>query len=220
MNKRNICGRISLVIILITSGFGCMKKEITVRPVSIKVIDSKTKKPLEGIGVIYTLRSFVRKNKILFILPNPLPRDIEKFEVIENYVTDSNGELRIKKRKLKLKKKEWLYAETIFVNLDFPEKATKRYGIKNIEEKISFMVAFIDGLDEDYRNPIKTYSGCVIFNYSWELDNRIQEWPVGYTIWNGKTFQKEKEEFVIELKRHEQNKVKPPNSDTLKQDAE
>jgi hypothetical protein len=53
-----------------------MKKEVVVRPITIKVIDDKTNEPLAGIIVCRAVEAAYGENRMLFgLLPKPEPKN-------------------------------------------------------------------------------------------------------------------------------------------------
>lgn len=182
-------------------GFDYMKKDVKVRPVKLKVIDKETKQPLSGIKVIYILRSFIRKNKILFgLLPRPEPRDDKTIEIYKEYTTDDKGELFLEEKILKLKKKENIFDETIFINLDLSPKMIEELSISDKSRKIGYIILNkIFLTKEHYVNPLKEYKGHIIVSEPWKKQFPNNADTAGYLQWNWNSFENDKEEFLIEL---------------------
>ncbi len=68
-----------IMIVSISTLVNCssmMKKEVVVRPITIKVIDDKTNEPLAGIIVCRAVEAAYGENRMLFgLLPKPEPKN-------------------------------------------------------------------------------------------------------------------------------------------------
>jgi hypothetical protein len=186
--------------------FACGTEVFKVRPVTIKVIDKSTGLPLEGIPVYYVLKSYW-DNRIFFILRNPEGTHTRKFQAMEEYLTNAQGEVMIREHEVRLNKWkcEEIEKEQIFINLG------NRLPISEKEPRehkyIILQGAVIHG-KRDHYNPIAKYKGFFICSTTWDMDPKYyggNKGEIANVLWNGRgLLKKEPETFVVELERWEE----------------
>jgi hypothetical protein len=89
---------------------------VSVRPVTIKVLDMETKQPIPGIKVNYVLTKY--KPEMGCFLPPGFGVIHLVVIVKKEYTTDEKGEVPIEENNAHLYNCEWLKAEHMFVNID------------------------------------------------------------------------------------------------------
>lgn len=211
--------RVILLVILITMSFNgsiyaCCGKNVEIRKVIIKIIDKSTGLPIEGMPVYYTLRTNW-PDRFLFVFNNPVGNDIKAYRVMEEYVSDRNGEIMIPSRKIALQKwkSEDLYDENIYVNID------TRLPTPNAEQKHKDLIAVLFSGKKDFINPVSAYRGFTICSMPWDMDPKKyggNKFEIADALWNGKgLLKKEPETFVIELERWDTQAgtIKGPSGD-------
>jgi len=86
-------------------------------PLTIKVVDSKTKEPLKNIVVYYFLETSRYKKHILLIIPVTDNGEIRREIVLKKYITNDDGIVVVERGNITLRKDERI-EERIVVNLD------------------------------------------------------------------------------------------------------
>ena len=101
--------------------FSCMNMTIpsfadTIRSIRIKIIDSKTKLPLENVLVYYNLEVYWL-DTILWVIPILDP--VHNKSILQcEYRTNKEGELLIPERKVRLGLYEKIDADKVVINID------------------------------------------------------------------------------------------------------
>jgi len=191
-----------------------MKKEVEVRPITIKVVDDKTNEPLAGIIVCRAVEAAYGENRMLFgLLPKPEPKIHDRVILTEEGETDNNGIIVFQTKKVLIKKKEILYFENVFINLEPNLDAISEEGKTEWNnDKILILndIFFVPNpRDEFLTNPNNTYKGVYIFSPEWEISAADFEYDKQqnlknryfYTISISKGILKEEENIVIRLQR-------------------
>ncbi len=191
-----------------------MKKEVEVRPITIKVVDDKTNEPLAGIIVYRAVEAAYGENRMLFgLLPKPEPKIHDRVILTEEGETDNNGIIVFQTKKVLIKKKEILYFENVFINLEPNLDAISEEGKTEWNnDKILILndIFFVPNpRDEFLTNPNNTYKGVYIFSPEWEISAADFEYDKQqnlknryfYTISISKGILKEEENIVIRLQR-------------------
>jgi hypothetical protein len=178
----------------------CWKEVVEIRPIKIKITDKSTGLPLEGIPVYYELRTYW-PDRVLFILRNPEGTNTKVSRALEEYVSDSNGEVMIPARKISLRrwKPEKLYDENIFINIDNRRYFTSR------DQKIDSLGSVLFYGKKQFINPVTAYRGFNIYSSTWDMDPKDYggtKFEIADALWNGNGLnKKDMETFVIELER-------------------
>jgi len=180
---------LAVVVLLFASCMFGRTKEI--RPLTIKVIDSLTKEPIEGAVVYYRLRGYRQFSP----LGLPLPHTVYRVIMMEKTYTDENGVVIFPRRRIWLEAFEHFYAEAVFINL---EKAPA--------PKEDSLVEFFSCRPEERFNPIDHLKGAFIGNYQ---SSAAMEMPVSHDwenykpTYNWGSFSKTEENILVELERKE-----------------
>ncbi|HPK44338.1 MAG TPA: hypothetical protein PLV62_05105 [Spirochaetota bacterium] len=206
-----------IMIVSISTLVNCssmMKKEVEVRPITIKVVDDKTNEPLAGIIVCRAVEAAYGENRMLFgLLPKPEPKIHDRVILTEEGETDNNGIIVFQTKKVLIKKKEILYFENVFINLEPNLDAISEEGKTEWNnDKILILndIFFVPNpRDEFLTNPNNTYKGVYIFSPEWEISAADFEYDKQqnlknryfYTISISKGILKEEENIVIRLQR-------------------
>jgi len=206
-----------IMIVSISTLVNCssmMKKEVEVRPITIKVVDDKTNEPLAGIIVYRAVEAAYGENRMLFgLLPKPEPKIHDRVILTEEGETDNNGIIVFQTKKVLIKKKEILYFENVFINLEPNLDAISEEGKTEWNnDKILILndIFFVPNpRDEFLTNPNNTYKGVYIFSPEWEISAADFEYDKQqnlknryfYTISISKGILKEEENIVIRLQR-------------------
>lgn len=207
---------IAFLLIIMNLFFTCASspKMKTIRPISIKVVDSETNLPLENVIVYYQLKSYVYIDKILFILPRPETRVVQKIEVLKQLYTNKDGELLIENISVKLKKNEEIYSEEITINMDIDidkikwsvDSTPKEIKERGKAENFFRYLNINDSRNTEYfYNPLEEFRGYFIFS----VYGAVNPSNYGGTVrknfdilWNGESLAKEKDKIIIKLKKH------------------
>lgn len=193
---------IMILLIILSGSTGKIVSASVVRPIKIKVVDKETLSPISGVIIYYQLET-AGFEKILGIIPKIDPIKY-RYPIIEEYTTDTDGTIIIPERKIHLKLYEKLYSEEICINLEI-----KNEFINDNNKKESFFRFFNihDMLNvEKFYNPIGIYKGFVIYNSKIDLDSTAQGGTKRQKfniLWNGGSFEKKEESFIIELEKIE-----------------
>ena len=191
-----------------------MKKEVEVRPITIKVVDDKTNEPLAGIIVYRAVEAAYGENRMLFgLLPKPEPKIHDRVILTEEGETDNNGIIVFQTKKVLIKKKEILYFENVFINLEPNLDAISEEGKTEWNnDKILILndIFFVPNpRDEFLTNPNNTYKGVYIFSPEWEISAADFEYDKQQNLKNRYFYKigisegilKEEEYIVIRLQR-------------------
>ncbi|MDD2630624.1 MAG: hypothetical protein PHV61_10770 [Limnochordia bacterium] len=186
MNRLVVISLLTGVILLFTSCIFGRSEEI--RPLTITVIDSLTKEPVEGAVVYYKLDGYRQFSS----LGLPLPATVLRVVMMEKTYTDENGVVIFPRRRIRFETFEHFFAEVVFINL---EKAPPPEEDNPGE--------FFSCLPEGRFNPIDHLKGAFIGNHQ----SKGMELPVpddDYTsIYNWDSFSKMEENVLVELERKE-----------------
>jgi hypothetical protein len=194
-----------------------MKKEVVVRPITIKVIDDKTNEPLAGILVYRVVEAVYGENRMLFgLLPKPEPKIHDRVILTEEGKTDEGGNIVFAPKVVYIKKKEILYKERVFINLEpnldeFSEETKEKY---NDDKMLILNDLFFGPLpDEGLINPNDNYKGVYIFSPEWEIRACDFEYDRKHNL-KSKYFDKlgisegilkEEENIVVKLRHKKKN---------------
>ena len=193
---------IPLVIVCNGTLHACCDDVVEVRSVKVKIIDKSTGLPLQGMPVYYALRTYWPE-RLFYILRNPEGNNIKVFRALEEYVSDSNGEVMIPSRNITLQrwKPEKLYDENIYINVENRLQFSKR------EYKIESLTSVLLYGKKNFVNPVYAYRGFRICSTTWEMNPKDYggtKFKIADALWNGMgLLKKEPETFVIELERWE-----------------
>jgi len=209
-----------IVIVSMSTLVNCssmMKKEVVVRPITIKVIDDKTNEPLAGILVYRVVEAVYGENRMLFgLLPKPEPKIHDRVILTEEGKTDEGGNIVFAPKVVYIKKKEILYKEHVFINLEpnldeFSEETKEKY---NDDKMLILNDLFFGPLpDEGLINPNDNYKGVYIFSPEWEIRACDFEYDRKYNL-KSKYFDiisisegilKEEENIVVKLRHKKKN---------------
>lgn len=209
-----------IVIVSMSTLVNCssmMKKEVVVRPITIKVIDDKTNEPLAGIPVYRVVEAAYGENRMLFgLLPKPEPKIHDRVILTEEGKTDEGGNIVFAPKVVYIKKKEILYTESVFINLEpnldeFSEETKEKY---NDDKMLILNDLFFGPLpDEGLINPNDNYKGVYIFSPEWEIRACDFEYDRKHNL-KSKYFDKlgisegilkEEENIVVKLRHKKKN---------------
>lgn len=124
-----------LVLLLLFPACGSAAKSLhSVRPITVKVIDAKTKEPLKGVSVYYALQTIVFQKYIFLIIPNLEPDIGPKIAHKEHKYTDERGKAVFFVDDFRLPNNERLEEEFMFINLDVDMKSSKAISWKETLE--------------------------------------------------------------------------------------
>ncbi len=113
-----------MLIFLITNPI--LSESISTQPLTIIVIDPKTKKPLSNIIVYYMLETYRYKKTYFWLIPVFDNGEVRRKVILKQYFTDSNGVISIKRGDFNIRNDEML-EEHIVVNLDHKDKIKKNH---------------------------------------------------------------------------------------------
>ncbi|HOM88749.1 MAG TPA: hypothetical protein PLU42_12060 [Spirochaetota bacterium] len=216
-----------IMIVSISTLVNCssmMKKEVEVRPITIKVVDDKTNEPLAGIIVYRAVEAAYGENRMLFgLLPKPEPKIHDRVILTEEGETDNNGIIVFQTKKVLIKKKEILYTENVFINLEpnldeiskdtvvlaLGKDVNKDDKIINLYKYTLRTFFYPDRKEEFLTNPNNTYKGVYIFSPEWEISAADFEYDKQQNLKNRYFYKigisegilKEEEYIVIRLQR-------------------
>lgn len=106
-----------ILLLSFAGGASAEKRLASVRPITLKVIDARTKEPLNGISVYYAIQTIVFQKYIFLIIPNLEPDIGPKIAYKEHKYTNERGEVAFQVNDFSLPKNERLDKELIFINL-------------------------------------------------------------------------------------------------------
>jgi hypothetical protein len=182
------------ICLLLTSGSisALWTKAFYIRPVTIKIIDKVTGQPMENIPVYYVIQSRV----CLQFFPIPEPYVKDKLEVVERYLSSSQGEIKIKGRNIFLSRWNFKYIdiEEIVINL---ENCRQDIVYDKIFD-IMYLTILTNGTEGVY-NPNPKYHGVFILNSYDDYNNDRIRTKLADLNWNGKSLSKKEENLTIEL---------------------
>jgi hypothetical protein len=142
---------------------GC-RKEIVFRPVTLRIFDAETKKPLEGISVVVANVTFYPKRQMyLGLIIKQTDIDTHR---IYNFKTDSEGTVEIPQFKYTLGVNNFLNIQNIAVNLGVIGMSKREIE----KEKIFDAVGFYLKEGEVFYRPLPVYKAAVVSNYPNPLD--------------------------------------------------
>lgn len=213
--KKNFIIITLIIVLLPILLYRSCQHDVKVRPITIKVIDAKSKKPIKNALVYYRLESYLYLGPMFLIIPFPNDRDlIYHTEVLKEYHTDENGIVNIEIGTLRLFKRRHLHIEEIAINLDIDNYKIDFTIDESIEEirrkdkKINFFDYFnsLDYINVNYfYNPIPNYKGFYIQSTIWPMDPELyggtkrQKFNI---LWNGNGLKKKKEYIIVELENY------------------
>lgn len=124
-----------LILLLLFPACGSAGNSLrSVRPITVKVIDAKTKEPLKGVSVYYALQTIVFQKYIFLIIPNLEPDIGPKTAHKEHKYTDEKGEAVFFVEDFRLPNNERLEKEFMFINLDVDMKSSRALSWKETLE--------------------------------------------------------------------------------------
>ncbi len=178
-------------------------KNVGIRPLSIKVLDSKTKKPMKGVVVYYMLKTINVNDRIFIVFRNPELKYKDIIKEIKIFYTDKNGIITVDNVRINMSKKDLYLEEMIFINVDIKLKDS---NVPDIIKAIKFWKAGRYLIDyHTFFNPLNNNIGkCIFTSSTWYLNPEMYGGTMRAKydiIYNSKGLQKEKEYFVIYLER-------------------
>jgi len=214
--KKNFIIITLIIVLLPILLYRSCQHDVKVRPITIKVIDAKSKKPIKNALVYYRLESYLYLGPMFLIIPFPNDRDlIYHTEVLKEYHTDENGIVNIDIGTLRLFKRRHLHIEEIAINLDIDIDKIKWLNnedtIRELKKKINVDVfyKYFNDWDEDniecLFNPIQENKGFYMQSTIWPMDPELyggtkrQKFNI---LWNGNGLKKKKEYIIVELENY------------------
>jgi hypothetical protein len=120
MSSRRTAVRIAIVTAVALAGcfVNLRPREADVRPLTLQVIDARTRAPLRGVEVVWSLQTTVQREHVaLGCLPDIHPDIATKIAFEDEGVTDANGELTFRPGRVAFEGNEIVDMEYVFVNL-------------------------------------------------------------------------------------------------------
>lgn len=203
MNSQNKVFALSVTAIIFAScaSIGPLFKP-EVRPITIRVVDAETKKPLKDILVYYYVETQrVRDNSPVCF---PFVDNMSPYiRIKESFRTNENGVVQIRNMRYENDWFEVLYNESIGINLDLLDRY-KKEGESNVAAFRRYFNIISDYTADKIFNPNAVYKGFVIYSNKAEFDDfrpRITTQKKFRVLWNTKGLLNEQEEFTVELER-------------------
>ena len=196
--------------------FSNAAKEIEFREVRIQVVDELDLEPIEGVTVYRV--NIIYKLKRLYIFGHLIgeAKDIKTYYV-DKYVTDSHGEVIIPQKMYSVKKNQYVYKESIYINLETYD--TDSTVSEKANDLISGLILYRPNKRRVFM-PFDEYKAVHILSTPYPLDHRwdqLEESKKYYTlIKNGhdvpefdkkqsklepRSLYSDKESFVVKLGR-------------------
>lgn len=210
-----------------TKGYAA-QSPMPIRPVTIKVVDMETKKPLEGVPVFYALETMVIQKYVFFVIPNIEPEVGSKLGYKRRATTNKNGEVMFHVDDFKIPQNERFVGEMFFINIDadmtsrmanisrrsledyYSTGKTKRDGeVDNIDLVRDYiLMKSRDERDEVLFKPEPNYGGAVVISMSYPqsrqegTDNDRYDSEENLSlIWGGDTLDMSEDLIVVSLQR-------------------
>ncbi len=191
---------IPLVIVCYGTLDACCNETVEIRSVKIRIMDKSTGLPLEGIPVYYALQTYWPE-RLFYILKNPEGNNVTVYKAMEEYISDSQGEVMIPSRKIALNrwKSEKIYDENIYINVENRLQFSKKeYNIESLASVLLYGKKY-------FVNPIPEYKGYKIRSTTYEMNPKDYggtKFEIADALWNGYGLLKKRQEtFVVELER-------------------
>jgi hypothetical protein len=180
------------LVVVVSLFASCMfERTKEIRPLTIQVIDSLTKEPIEGAVVYYKLESYREFSP----LGLPLPHTFFRVIMMEKTYTDENGVVIFPRSSIRLKAFEHFYIEAVYINLEkVPPPKEDNPG------------EFFSCRLEERFNPIDHLKGAFIGNHWSPVVREIPgapDWANFNTTYNWGSFSKTEENILVELERKE-----------------
>lgn len=94
-------------------------KKIDIRPITVRIVDEGTNKPIENIQVYYAVDAYMQKKKRVWIFfPNLETRGRSRFLVKEREFSNRDGEVYFHATNQSLDENEIVEHEFIYINID------------------------------------------------------------------------------------------------------
>lgn len=229
MMKYSIAYLICLSILFFSCSWGTHEEKV--RPIKIKVIDSKTNLPLSNMRIYRVVEVFENVNTMLFgLLPRPEPKIKDRVVVKNSDFTNSEGVVVFGEKTIVMGKKEQLYKERVFINIEYDQSKTK-YPIPDDEE--AKYKDEIDKLNDCFFSPIscdeilsninKKYKGAYVLSPFYEFPAGDYKWAEAiHFSWIrvSKGILKDQEEIVIKLKHYDGKPIEYDHAESDRKVAE
>jgi hypothetical protein len=207
---------------------GCAAQiPISIRPVTIQVVDNETKKPLAGVPVFYVLRTMVIQKYVFFVIPNIEPEIGSKIVYKRRATTNNDGKVKFNSEKFKIPKNERFIGEEFFVNIDadmmtreakiYKETLSTYYtgntsrdgDVDNIDIVHEYtLMATRTERDKVLFNPLSSHGGAVIISMAYPqsrqegMENDRYESGENLSLfWAGDTLDKNNDLIVVPLQQ-------------------
>lgn len=176
--------RIVIILLLLTlpaCASSWWHKPLDVRPITLKVVDARTRQPLPGISVHYGLQTIVFQKYVLLFIPSLEPDRGPKVAYKAHKYTDTNGEVTFHVQGYALPGNEQLDEEFLFINVDvdmahpsarisqesladyYRNTSVKRSGPVDNVDVMWDLIAEKQARIEVYCNPSPEYEGVMLF---------------------------------------------------------
>ncbi len=212
-----------LIALALVLGAGCWsppERVVAVRPIRIRVVDSRTGEPLANVPVSYAIQTIIERERLFGVLP-ALEADVgPKLAVVTHGETDERGEVSFHVRPLRLPGNERLDDELAFVNLgvdlDHPaasivletrdsgrRRAPHLYGEAPDDAYVAWSLMLDSKRGEVYRNPAPSHRGALLISLPGARGAGHEDWtrPTDpfRVQWNFSSLQKPAEAVVVPL---------------------
>ncbi len=183
------------------------KKDIEVRPITLRVVDHETGSPLEGIPVIYSLDKYQ-----VSILPFPFAMIYmespyyDEDSIVESgeFLTDEKGEVHIPAKHFRYNERTHIGYEIFFINLH----PNKQGGGEKEFDRMLFDMLYWDSRHFDpayYYTPVPSHRGYYIEIMNFEGDTSqfglLNKELSDYLYLDAQSFQKNEEVIKVYLRR-------------------
>ncbi|WP_242344698.1 hypothetical protein [Anaeromyxobacter terrae] len=212
-----------LWVLALVVALGCWsppERVVDVRPIRIRVVDSRTGEPLANVPVTYSLQTIVRRDRFLGVVPALEPDIGRKLAFARRGETDGRGEVTFDVRQVLLPGNEELDEELAFVNLgvdlDHPaasvvletrdsgrRRASPLYGEAPDDAYLAWSLVLDSKRAEAYRNPAPSHRGALLISIRGEGSAGYEDWTRPgepfHVQWNFSSLQKPAEAVVVPL---------------------
>lgn len=206
--KRVVCMSMVAGMIIGCSTWG--KKKVEVRPITVKVVDEKTGKPIVGLPVYRIVQVYYGDYKRLFgVIPTPEGKIVDRVVLKQNASTNEEGIITFEKEEVVVKKKEDLYKERIIINIQPTEEHLQEILKEeeiDVYDVLNEMFFYPGGDIQKYlTNPDYRYKGIYMLSMSYLIDKEdinIVNYEKFDWVQISYGLKKEKEEITIKLRRN------------------
>jgi hypothetical protein len=200
-----------IIVSILIFDFACVDEYLYIRPIKLKIIDSKKRKPISGIKIYYSLEAEKPKKEFYFF-QNPEGGADRRFIYSNIFYSDNNGEVVINLEKSKFVKDYFTLKEEIYVNLEIIDRLPPYYKDKggNMNNFLYYVNSYVINKILFF-NPKREYRGFYIFNTDFSINPKdwgnpksedYHRWDKFDAMYNGKSLLKERESIIVELKRY------------------